>query len=39
MKLKTIILTAVTSAVLFSCATVPLTGRKQFNTVSDAEAF
>jgi predicted Zn-dependent protease len=37
MKLKTIILTAVTSAVLFSCATVPLTGRKQFNTVSDAE--
>ena len=33
---KTIVAIAL-SAVLFSCTTVPLTGRKQFNAVSDSE--
>jgi len=37
MNLRNILLAAGFSAVLFSCATVPLTGRKQFNAVSDAE--
>lgn len=37
MNFRKIITAAVIAAVLSSCATVPLTGRKQFNAVSDAE--
>lgn len=37
MNLNKTLLAVALSAVLFSCTTVPLTGRKQFNAVSDAE--
>lgn len=38
MKKRTLFATAViVSSVVFSCTTVPLTGRKQLNTVSDAD--
>ncbi len=37
MKLNQTIAATALSVVLFSCTTVPLTGRKQFNAVSDAE--
>lgn len=38
MKAKGLIFTFVSiSAVIYSCTTVPLTGRKQFNTVNDAD--
>jgi len=37
MNFRTIITAVVIAAVFSSCATVPLTGRKQFNAVSDAE--
>lgn len=37
MNFRNIVVTVVIAAVLASCATVPLTGRKQFNAVSDAE--
>lgn len=37
MNFKNTLAATVLSVVLFSCTTVPLTGRKQFNAVSDAE--